>query len=150
MPYKDLAVRREKGRNYSKAWRSKSLENLEKTRAYAREYQHRRTPAQNAESCRRYQQSHKEKIKVAQRRKHLRLKFGLTLEDFDRMLASQGYVCAICFTDNWGAHGPMVDHDHVTGKIRGILCHKCNLGIGHLDDSISKLENAIVYLKKYR
>jgi len=40
-----------------------------------------------------------------------------------------------------------VDHDHVTLKVRGILCNKCNFAIGQLDDKISLLENAIIYLK---
>ena len=63
-------------------------------------------------------------------RKHILKKlYGLTLESFDEMLKAQGGVCAICKqTDKTGKF--LVDHDHETGKVRGLLCRRCNHIIG--------------------
>ncbi|KKL76070.1 hypothetical protein LCGC14_2048590 [marine sediment metagenome] len=74
-------------------------------------------------------------------------KYGLTLETFESLLASQDNVCAICKTDEWGKKGPAVDHDHVTGAVRGILCGRCNSGLGHFRDNTDFLTGAIKYLE---
>lgn len=64
--------------------------------------------------------------------KHL---YGITLTDFEAMLANQDGKCAVCKTSNPGRHGTFnVDHCHVTGKIRGLLCDGCNRGLGFLGD----------------
>jgi hypothetical protein len=63
------------------------------------------------------------------------------------MFAAQGYRCAICGADKPGGTGRWhTDHDHVTGTVRGVLCHKCNIGIGMLGDSPALLRAAIAYL----
>lgn len=80
---------------------------------------------------------------------HLIKKFGITLEESDRILAMQGGVCAIChipFSDPRG-YSPHVDHDHSTGKVRGLLCVLCNGGLGGFKDNIDGLYSAIEYLK---
>lgn len=75
--------------------------------------------------------------------------YGLTLADYDRMLKEQNYGCAICGSeDNHGRLHFSIDHCHLTGKVRGLLCNLCNVGIGNLKDSIDLLEHAIEYLKK--
>jgi hypothetical protein len=81
----------------------------------------------------------------------LRNNYGITLADFDRMLADQNNSCKICETSfdkpELGiGDRPCVDHDHKTGKIRGILCNACNRGIGYLKDSVRIIENAKDYL----
>jgi hypothetical protein len=79
--------------------------------------------------------------------------YGLTPESFDELLKSQGGVCAICGSSDHGGAARTtrfcVDHCHQTGKTRGLLCHKCNRGIGLLNDDISNLQNAILYLQKH-
>ena len=80
-------------------------------------------------------------------------KFGLTTEAFSEMLERQGGKCAICQTSNFNfSHGkrPHVDHDHTTGKVRGLLCGKCNVALGHARDDVKILESAINYLKKHQ
>lgn len=79
---------------------------------------------------------------------NLRVKYGLTLEEYEAMLAKQGGKCAICCTSEWpGRHNrPHVDHCHTTGRVRGILCTSCNSGLGRFRDRIDLLEAAIVYL----
>jgi hypothetical protein len=58
-------------------------------------------------------------------------------------------ACACCGGTDPGKRGWMVDHDHVTGEIRGILCNRCNLGIGLLGDSIEGVRKALTYLEKH-
>jgi len=65
--------------------------------------------------------------------------YALTVEQYDEMLAAQGDKCALCETDNSGRNNPdkkwkaghwNVDHDHEIGRVRGLVCHKCNVRIG--------------------
>lgn len=87
----------------------------------------------------------REKSYVHRRNRMLIKDYGMTLSGFDDLLKSQGGVCAICRISD----GDCVDHDHLTGKVRGILCLKCNSGLGMFRDSAPILETAIGYLKKY-
>lgn len=80
---------------------------------------------------------------------NIKTKYGLTPEDYKAILAKQGEVCEICKQPESGKHGHLsVDHNHATGKIRGLLCTDCNVGIGRLKDSIATLRSAIDYLKR--
>ena len=75
---------------------------------------------------------------------------GLRVEEWDARLAAQGGGCAICGAPK-GRHGTfrlVVDHDHVTGAIRGLLCDRCNRAIGLLGDSVETLTRAAAYLAK--
>ena len=77
----------------------------------------------------------------------LKDKYGITLEDYDRMLEDQGGSCAVCGTEHPGGKGRFhVDHNHSTGKVRGLLCHSCNVGLGALKDSPEVLLKAATYL----
>lgn len=89
---------------------------------------------------------------VVVRKSHLKINFGLTPEDYDVMLASQKGVCAICSADTPSAHRKYfyVDHCHITGKVRALLCGSCNTGLGHFKDDVSRLRAAADYLEKYR
>jgi len=79
----------------------------------------------------------------------------MTLQDYTLILEKQNHKCAICGTDetfydkNGLKSSLAVDHCHETGKLRGLLCHRCNTGIGSLRDSIDLLLKAIMYLEKY-
>ena len=74
---------------------------------------------------------------------------GFTQEDFDKKLIEQNGKCAICGTSDSGATDWHADHDHKTGQKRGLLCQKCNTGLGLLKDDIDVLCSAIEYLKHY-
>lgn len=76
----------------------------------------------------------------------LKRDFGITLAQYNIKLESQGGVCAIC-SDPPGKRPLAVDHDHQTGKIRGLLCLTCNVGIGSLKDNSEILRRAITYLE---
>lgn len=81
------------------------------------------------------------------RSKVLKRKYGITAAEFDQMLAAQGGGCAICETDvNPDSRSLAVDHCHKTGKVRGILCGRCNKALGLLRDDVLLFEKAVTYL----
>ena len=85
------------------------------------------------------------------RNRHLKRNFGITLDDYDRMLKSQNNRCAICnstSTSNKYHKYFAVDHCHTTKKVRGLLCTRCNAGIGYMKDDIERLQKAIAYLRE--
>lgn len=85
------------------------------------------------------------------RRYALKKNFGLTPEQYDEILAAQNGRCKICGSDKstgrWDAGFLCVDHDHDTGKVRGLLCSTCNSGLGMFKDNLDLLEMAVKYLK---
>ncbi|MEV0234358.1 endonuclease domain-containing protein [Nonomuraea sp. NPDC050786] len=72
----------------------------------------------------------------------LTYRYGITEDDFERMLARQGGLCAICQV----VPSTFVDHSHETGQVRGILCFNCTNGLGHFGDNLVLLELAALYL----
>ena len=78
----------------------------------------------------------------------LRKTFGISLDEYDKMLEKQNGVCAICRGPHKGRGSFFhVDHCHSNGTVRGLLCSHCNVGLGYFSDNISNLENAILYLR---
>lgn len=77
-------------------------------------------------------------------------RYGITMDTYDNMLVSQGGTCAICRTDQVGGRGGLfhIDHCHATGKVRGLLCHNCNIGLGAFKDKPIVMSNAIQYLRE--
>ena len=84
------------------------------------------------------------------RAENLKSTFGISLEFYNQMLVAQDGACAICGSRHWGGrwNSPCVDHDHVTGKIRGLLCLQCNRGLGNFKDRIDILARAIAYVER--
>ena len=87
-------------------------------------------------------------------RKKTLKKYGLTLKDYDDLLKKQNYVCAICKKENEQRarlstknSSLTVDHCHKTGKIRGLLCHQCNLMLGNSNDEPEILRIGALYLE---
>lgn len=81
---------------------------------------------------------------------YIRYKYGLSLEAYQAMLEGQKHVCAVCMKPNTrkGDTRLMVDHCHVTGRVRGLLCHNCNAALGMADDDPDLLERLAEYLKE--
>jgi hypothetical protein len=78
------------------------------------------------------------------RNKRLQREYGITMEQYKEMLIKQNECCAICKNKR-----PLrVDHNHLTKTVRGLLCDKCNVTLGLLDENITIAENLISYLKK--
>jgi hypothetical protein len=81
-------------------------------------------------------------------RRHLMCLYGITPEDYCRLLEAQGGCCAVCGSQEAGGRGKRfhVDHDHETGQVRGLLCHACNTGLGALGEDVTRLMAAAAYL----
>lgn len=92
---------------------------------------------------------HRRNLHIDRRRNILmKNKYGISLEQFHVLLDLQGGVCNICKSPDPGPKKIFaVDHDHRNGKVRGLLCYKCNMGLGSFDDNPRKLANAIEYLR---
>jgi hypothetical protein len=99
------------------------------------------------EKAREYRRLNPDKVKLAKRRAEYKRKFGITIEEYDTLYLNQGGRCAICL-DKPTDRRLAVDHDHITGKIRGLLCKNCNLILGHAEDNCDILERAIKYLEE--
>lgn len=90
-----------------------------------------------------------------QRRSHRRYKYGLEPSDYDAMAEAQGGVCAICEQPESivGARGVpkslSIDHNHITGVTRGLLCQRCNQGIGNMKENPARLRAAADYLERW-
>ncbi len=91
-----------------------------------------------------------------ERLKHLYLMntYGLSYQEFITMLESQKYSCKLCYREvkanievrQLRSNSAVVDHNHISGKVRGILCNECNRGLGYFHDNKETLMNAIIYL----
>jgi ribosomal protein S27AE len=112
-----------------------------------REYKRNRTSEQ-LEHSRQYYRDYRKRSPAVFRKGELKRKFDMTVEEYEAMLDRQDGVCAICLNPPNGRL-LAVDHDHLTGKRRGLLCSNCNAGIGQLHDSIVLLKAALRYLKRF-
>ncbi len=79
----------------------------------------------------------------------IKTRYNLTVEEYDAMVEAQGGVCAICggVETHPSRKRLSIDHDHKTGKVRGILCYSCNTGLGKFRDSARRLEAAAEYVR---
>lgn len=77
----------------------------------------------------------------------LKYRYGITLEEKEKMIDNQGGKCAVCDRPIIGKS--CVDHNHQTGQVREILCGLCNTGLGAFGDNVEILKNAINYLQKW-
>ena len=89
------------------------------------------------------------------RRTKLRRQYGMSLQDYDSLLQSQEGVCGICKRNVRPRRGDIVyhmavDHDHRTGKVRGILCYWCNTRIGLVREDVGWMASATKYLERHR
>lgn len=133
-------------------------ETAARTRAWAKA-----NPEKRRELERRYKAANREKI-AAQKREWRRnnpekknaanrrwkINRALKICDFDALVAKQNGCCAICGIDHAARVGSgrlSIDHDHATGKVRGLLCHRCNSLLGHAKDKVETLRKAIAYLE---
>lgn len=97
-----------------------------------------------------YRKLNKELVSNKSRNYNYKKRYNITVEDYYNLLDSQDYKCAICKTSKISRKYFDIDHNHITGKVRGLLCNLCNKSLGSFKDSIENLQNAIKYLEKYQ
>lgn len=89
---------------------------------------------------------------IRQRKSNLKHKYDLSIEEYENMNKEQNGLCAICNKPQYSAPPfitkLVVDHDHKTNKVRGLLCNKCNQALGLFQDNIENLKNAVKYLQR--
>lgn len=88
------------------------------------------------------------KGRLTYRRKHLKNNFDLTIEQYNQMFVDQNGVCAICGNINTKGHRLCVDHNHKTGKVRGLLCVFCNIFAGYIEKYPEKIKQIKSYLEE--
>lgn len=122
MPYKDVLKQREN----TKKWRDNYPE-------YLREWK----------------LANPDNVKRHTRTSRLKREYGIKLADYEQLLNKQEGRCALCGTENPGRNleNFSVDHCHKTGKIRALLCHRCNTGLGSFKDDPDLLEKAAEYIR---
>ena len=123
------------------------FENLTLFNGLAGEFDHKTREGRQA-----YQNAYRAKTPNQQKARALRDSFGLSLDEYEKMLKTQNGKCAICnqpetHQRNGKLKALAVDHNHKSGAIRGLLCSDCNTGIGKLKDDPSILRLAAQYLK---
>lgn len=112
-------------------------------------------PEASKKTAKAWKESHREIVQAKGREyyaqnKHkernwrLKKTYGITLDDYDNMLKSQNGVCAVCGSSSDKSFH--VDHNHKTGKVRGLLCDKCNKALGFVKDDVGILEKLKGYL----
>jgi len=159
MPYADPEKNRECRRQYKRSARGRLL---------AKEWLHARYTTdpefkkRMLADGRRYTARHPEKIRIKNangrvihaisiRNSNLRKLYGITHADYERMLLEQKGRCAICGDSSPGSGKKhfSVDHNHVTNKVRQLLCDPCNNGLGRFKDDLERLRKAVAYLEKH-
>lgn len=149
-------------REYKNAWRKKNWDEIKlKDKIYREslnkeemvEYQ-KNWYLDNKVHCLEKSKMNYEQNKRAKRNSTLKVKYGITIEEYESMLNSQNNKCAICHNVNFHINSSTnkttnlaVDHCHKTGRVRGLLCMICNRVIGMFNDDVLRLENAIKYLR---
>ena len=111
---------------YMREWRARNSEHVRK---YKREWR-----AQNSEHVRKYNREWYVQNSEYMREWHLKRKYGLTVEEYDALLANQDGVCGICHRPR-GSRRLAVDHDHTSGAVRGLLCSVCNRALGWFENN---------------
>lgn len=117
---------------YKKQYRVKTeahIKEYNRTHWYSKEYQERRD---------------------IKKHRNLKRNHGISLDTYSKMVDNQQNLCAICKNPGIDKYGLVVDHDHTTGKIRGLICQRHNLMLGQAQDNEEVLMNAIYYLRKFK
>lgn len=99
-----------------------------------------------------WREANKEKKKTLNRDWWYKNTYGISYDEFMSLSQKQNNKCKICSVnlvfEGKSKESAVLDHNHATGKIRGVLCNACNVALGHFKDNIDAINNAIRYLKE--
>lgn len=130
---------KEKAREYNRLWRERNL-------ARKRDADRRYAADHRAEACERAGRWYRHN-KQKPYKNFIAREYRMTMVEYEAMLTSQGGVCKICGNPTVEGKRLHVDHCHKSGKIRGLLCHHCNLMLGQAMDNARTLRSAALYLE---
>ena len=128
-----------KVKEYNEKYRK---ENVEKRKEY-----YLRTRDKRIEYTKRYSREHRKELNLRNRKRVLKKYYGLSVEDYQVKFDNQKGLCAIC--GNSQIKNLVVDHNHQTGKVRGLLCRSCNLALGNLKESLKSAEGLVKYINSH-
>jgi len=94
--------------------------------------------------------AHRPRWAAYRQKHHMKQRYGVSAVEYERLLKEQNGVCAICKGTNPSKRRLSLDHEHKTGKHRGLLCDNCNNGIGRFHEEVGRLAAAIAYLEHHR
>lgn len=138
MPYKD----KDRDKQYKKEYYHKNKERLKKyNKDHNKEYYQK-----NKEVIKRKKREYKQNNKEYIEERRCKKTYNLTFEEIDQILITQNHKCLICGKSLMETKR-CIDHDHKTGKIRGILCDMCNTGLGHFYDNPEFLRKTVLYIE---
>ncbi len=138
------AYMKEYNKKYSKEYRKTHKLEIKERKKYWRKQNPDKVRARKA----RYRKRYPEKVRLAHRSWVLKNNFGISIEQYKDIFDKQGGCCAIC-----GIHSSKyqrtlaVDHNHITNKVRGLLCFNCNNALGRFKDSPEIMRKAIKYIE---
>lgn len=150
MPYKDKNSKEAKASS-KRRYEKYRMKNREKMRLIDRE-RRKKDPdyrARRLKAVKKYSMENREKYLKTKKSTHLKKLYGISNSDYDLLLRSQNGVCAICFGINQSKRRLAVDHNHITKKVRALLCDKCNRGLGFFNDNALLLTKAVEYIQKH-
>ena len=104
----------------------------------------------NIERVHAYEKATRARRKVLLHAESLKRHYGLSLQQYNAFLRRQHNVCAICGNTNRSGWRLAVDHDHHTGRIRALLCHKCNLALGYLNEDPKLAQKLLRYMQQHK
>lgn len=133
---------------YMRAWRARNKEkNAEYQKEYNKEYRKKNVEKLNANN-KKWREENKEQDALVMLKARLKRKYNLSIDEYKTLIESQNNSCKVC-----GAHAKnnlkgklYIDHCHTTGKVRGLLCMKCNSALGLLNDDKELIQNLLDYL----
>jgi hypothetical protein len=139
------AASREKIHTSAKAWRERNPDKVKIYQTNPKRIAYKKIwNLENRANSKAYREVNRIKLRDGR----LKRQFGISLEQFEKIFDAQGQKCLICKTSKFTRHGPVVDHCHIAGHVRGILCHRCNIMIGLARNSPEVMVSAAKYLSK--
>jgi hypothetical protein len=131
-------------KNHAVQQKAHRAANREKYSAYSKAY-----GAANREHLCKSMKIWREKNRTRLMEARLMREYGISIDVYNDLLERQSGACAICGCPNWRGSEPRVDHDHSTGKVRGLLCRNCNLVLGMIGDDPKTAQGIVEYLRHH-